>query len=109
MTPLPRLMVAPNGARHTRNNHPKLPVTLAQTLRTAQACFAAGADGLHMHLRKADGGHLLDAGLYREAVEEMRRILPDMAVQITTEAVGQYAPHAQRHILPLVAVHGWFP
>ncbi len=98
MTSLPRLMVAPNGARHTRNDHPELPVTLAQTLRTAQDCFAAGADGLHMHLRKADGEHLLDAGLYREAVGEMRRILPDMAVQITTEAVGQYPAHTQRHI-----------
>ncbi len=99
MTPLPALMVAPNGARLGRDDHPALPVTIPQILQTAQACFAAGATGLHAHVRDADGSHILDAGLYTELLAEMATTLPDMQVQITTEAVGQYAPPQQRALV----------
>jgi len=83
-------MVAPSGARLTKQDHPKLPVTLPEIVSTARACHAAGADGLHLHLRDAEGGHILDAGLYREALAELSRAVPSLAIQITTEAVGRY-------------------
>ncbi len=97
MTPLPRLMVAPNGARRGKADHPELPVTLPEIVQTARVCAKAGADGLHLHLRDANGAHVLDAGLYREALAELRGAVPDMAVQATTEAAGRYsAPHQRR-------------
>lgn len=95
---LPRLMVAPNGARRTRADHPAIPLTLAETLATARTCRTAGADGLHLHLRDAEGRHLLDAGAYREALAEFARAMPGFAVQITTEAAGIYAPDVQRKV-----------
>nr|WP_282569310.1 3-keto-5-aminohexanoate cleavage protein [Aliiroseovarius sp. S1339] len=95
---MPALMVAPNGARLTKADHPALPMTLAEIVACARDCHAVGADGLHLHLRDAQGGHLLDAGAYREAVEELTTQLPDMAVQITTEAVGKYDPPHQRQV-----------
>lgn len=95
ITPLPRIMVAPNGARLTRADHPELPVTIAQTVATARACFEAGAGGIHAHVRDADGGHVLDAGLYRELLDELELAVPEMACQITTEAVGRYSPAEQ--------------
>lgn len=98
MTRLPNLMVAPNGARLTKADHPALPITLSEIVTTARDCHAAGADGLHLHLRDAEGGHLLDAGAYREAVQELTTQVPDMAIQITTEAVGKYDPPHQREI-----------
>jgi uncharacterized protein (DUF849 family) len=98
MRALPRLMVAPNGARRGKADHPALPVTLPETVETARACHAAGANGLHLHLRDAEGRHLLDAGAYREALEELHRAVPGMAVQVTTEAAGVYAPPAQRAV-----------
>jgi uncharacterized protein (DUF849 family) len=98
MRALPRLMVAPNGARRGKADHPALPVTLPEIVETARACFEAGADGLHLHLRDGEGRHLLDAGAYREALEELRRAVPEMAVQVTTEAAGVYAPPAQRAV-----------
>ncbi|MBC7132989.1 MAG: 3-keto-5-aminohexanoate cleavage protein [Roseovarius sp.] len=98
MTPLPRLMVAPNGARRGKADHPALPLTLPEIVETARACHAAGADGLHLHLRDAEGHHLLDAGAYREALEELRPAVPGMALQITTEAAGRYAPPHQRAV-----------
>ena len=35
MIPLPRIMVAPNGARLTKDEHPALPVTIAESVETA--------------------------------------------------------------------------
>ncbi|WP_297769170.1 3-keto-5-aminohexanoate cleavage protein [uncultured Roseovarius sp.] len=98
MTALPALMVAPNGARRTKADHPALPMTLPEIVATARACAAEGADGLHLHLRDAQGRHVLDAGLYAEALAELRSAVPGMALQVTTEAVGLYASEHQRHV-----------
>ena len=92
-------MVAPNGARRTKADHPALPVTIGEIVATAAACFAAGAGGLHAHVRGPGGTHVLDAGLYRELIAEMTQAVPEMAVQITTEAVGRYSPVQQRALV----------
>jgi len=91
----PLIMVAPNGARRGKADHARLPITLDEMLAEASACRAAGADALHLHVRNADGTHSLDAGRYREALDELARAVPDLAVQITTEAAGVYSPAEQ--------------
>jgi 3-keto-5-aminohexanoate cleavage enzyme len=103
---LPRIMLAPNGARRTRADHPELPVTIAQTVATAAACHAAGAGALHAHVRDADGRHLLDAGAYSELIAEMARVVPGMPVQITTESVGIYSATQQRDLLRAIRPEG---
>jgi 3-keto-5-aminohexanoate cleavage enzyme len=89
------IMVAPNGARKTKTDHPALPVSIADTVSEAEQCFAAGASALHGHVRGAEDEHVLDAGLYRELIGEMSRRVPGMLMQITTEAVGRYTPQQQ--------------
>lgn len=93
------IMAAPNGARKGHADHPRLPVTLPETVETARACHAAGARALHLHVRDAAGGHSLDAGLYREALAELAQAVPGMRVQVTTEAVGRYDMQAQAALL----------
>lgn len=102
----PFIMVAPNGARRSKADHPALPVTIAQTVATAAACHAAGADALHLHVRDGAGRHTLDAGLYREALAELSTVVPAMRVQITTEAAGVFEPQAQLDCLRAVQP-GW--
>ncbi|MCK7615634.1 3-keto-5-aminohexanoate cleavage protein [Roseibium sediminicola] len=97
--PLPQIMVAPNGARRTKADHAALPVTVEETVAAAKACFEAGAGALHAHVRDADGAHVLDAGLYRQLLAQMKAAVPDMLVQITTEAVGRYSPEEQRDLV----------
>jgi uncharacterized protein (DUF849 family) len=89
------IMAAPNGARKTKSDHPALPVSITDTVSEAAACYAAGASALHAHVRGSEHQHLLDAGLYRELLDEMARRLPDMLVQVTSEAVGIYTPQQQ--------------
>lgn len=92
-------MVAPNGARRTKADHPALPMTIEETVATAVECFDAGADGLHLHIRDEAGAHTLDIALYKEALQELAVAVPKMAVQITTEAVGRYEPSEQRDLV----------
>lgn len=94
-------MVAPNGARRGKQHHPELPVTIEETVQTAERCAAAGADALHAHIRDAQGEHLLDAGVYRElqAAMEAAAGCREMRLQITTESAGKYNPGEQRQLL----------
>ncbi|MEM7320467.1 MAG: 3-keto-5-aminohexanoate cleavage protein [Pseudomonadota bacterium] len=91
MTPRPFIMVAPNGATRGKADHPALPVTIADTVATASACYQAGADALHLHVRDSTGHHSLDSGLYREACAELHRVLPEISIQVTTEAAGVFS------------------
>ena len=106
LAPLPRIMLAPTGARRSPADHPALPVTIPEIVSDARKAFEAGAEALHAHVRDTDGGHVLDAGLYRELIAEMARAVPDMPVQITTEAVGRYTPEAQRSLVEAVEPEG---
>lgn len=96
------IMAAPNGARKTKQDHPNLPVTIKELCSEAQACYQAGAAILHAHVRDQNGKHVLDAGLYRELIGELQRCVPDMIVQMTTEAVGHYTPQNQIDVVKAV-------
>lgn len=89
------LMVAPNGARKSKVDHPALPVTAEDLAATARACAQAGANAIHVHVRDADGQHTLDAGRYAEAIAAIGAAAPGMRIQITTEAVGIFDVAAQ--------------
>tara|TARA_B100000029_G_scaffold379032_1_gene373845 strand:- start:1134 stop:1913 length:780 start_codon:yes stop_codon:yes gene_type:complete len=95
---LPKLMVAPNGARPMKKDHPKVPVTIPETVDTAKSCFAAGAGGIHFHMRDENGKHILDSGLCKEALNELQKQVPKMHLQVTTEAVGRYSPDVMRKL-----------
>ena len=88
--------VAPNGARRTKADHPALPMTPDEIAREAASCLEAGAAFLHLHVRDADGGHTLDPDTYRAGIAAVRDAVGErMVIQVTTEAVGIYAPQQQ--------------
>lgn len=104
--PLPHrtaIAVAPNGGRRTRADHPAIPLTAAEIARTAAECADVGASMIHVHVRDADGRHLLDADAYRAAIAAIRAETGDrMVVQITTESLGIYRPSEQAGIVKAV-------
>ncbi|MEY8840054.1 3-keto-5-aminohexanoate cleavage protein, partial [Cribrihabitans sp. XS_ASV171] len=101
----PQIMVALNGARRRKGDHPALPLTLDEIVTTARACRAAGADALHLHVRDAEGGHSLDPARYAEALEALSEI-DGLALQVTTEAAGIYGPQEQYDCLAVLRA-GW--
>ena len=95
---LPKLMVAPNGARKVKKDHPAVPLTISETVATAKSCYEAGAGAIHLHVRDKDGQHVLDSGLYKEALNELEHQVPNMHIQVTTEAIGKYSPADMRKL-----------
>ena len=95
---LPQIMVAPNGARMQKTDHSAVPITTEEIVACARECFAAGAQSIHAHIRDKDGTHLLDGSGYRALVNALHSAVPELAVQITTEAAGRYAPDRQMQV-----------
>lgn len=91
MTDALLIMVAPNGARRSKADHPMLPMTAEEIGETARQCRRAGAAAIHLHVRDGQGRHSLDHGLYREAIAAISATCGrDIVVQVTTEAAGVF-------------------
>lgn len=97
------ITVAPNGARRGKSDHPALPVTTDEIIADVRACRAAGASMVHLHVRDAAGQHTLDAGRYLETIAALKAAVPDILIQITTEAAGICTPDMQLRCLETVA------
>jgi 3-keto-5-aminohexanoate cleavage enzyme len=94
------IAVAPNGARRSKADHPRLPMTAGEIARDAAEALEAGAAMIHLHVRDSEGRHTLDADLYREATAAVRAAVGSrMLVQVTTEAVGRYGPAEQMGVV----------
>ncbi|MDK4717284.1 3-keto-5-aminohexanoate cleavage protein [Rhizobium sp. CNPSo 4039] len=97
------IAVAPNGGRRTKVDHPAIPLTPAELARTAAECLEAGAAMIHVHVRKPDGSHLLDADAYHAVIAAIEAEVGDrMIVQITSEALGLYRPAEQIAVVKAV-------
>lgn len=92
-------MAALNGARLQKVHSSAVPVSIDEIADDAKKCFYAGAAAVHVHVRDKNGAHVLDAGLYRELLSEIKKRAPELIVQITTESAGKYSPAAQRKIV----------
>lgn len=94
------VIAAPNGARLEKRGHPEVPQSSAELADCAAGLVDSGVSVLHLHVRDDAGGHVLDAGRYREAISAIRQSVGDrLVLQVTTEAVGMYDRHAQMRLV----------
>lgn len=95
--PAPLIVIAaPNGARLDKKGHPAVPLSVAEIAGCAADLADCGVSILHLHVRDERGGHVLDAGRYREAMAAIRdRVGERLVLQVTTEAVGLYGRDQQ--------------
>jgi 3-keto-5-aminohexanoate cleavage enzyme len=75
--------VAPTGAETAKADVPHLPTTPEAIAETAEACQAAGASMIHLHVRDAQHQPTLDLALLREWVAAVRES-SDLIVQLST-------------------------
>jgi uncharacterized protein (DUF849 family) len=91
---------APNGATRSKADHPALPITESEIARTAAKIAEAGAALIHVHVRDAQGRHLLDAQAYRAVTAAIRAEVGDrLVIQITSEAAGRYEAPEQMAVV----------
>ncbi|MEH6473411.1 MAG: 3-keto-5-aminohexanoate cleavage protein [Halopseudomonas sp.] len=94
------IIVAPNGARRTKADHPALPITPAEMVDEVAACAAAGAAMVHLHARDSAGRHSLAIADNAAMLQQVNDQLGDqIVVQLTTEAVGIYQPEQQMQLI----------
>ena len=77
------ITVAPTGAETTKDACPQLPTTLEELVATAQACEAAGAAMVHVHVRDAEHRPTLDPQRLADTVAALREST-DLVVQLST-------------------------
>jgi 3-keto-5-aminohexanoate cleavage enzyme len=77
------ITVAPTGAETAKADAPALPVTLDELVQTAQACEAAGAALIHVHIRDAEAAPTLDPVRLKDTVAALRE-QTDLVVQLST-------------------------
>ncbi len=99
MLNLPNIMVAPNGARRSKTDHPKLPITIDETVEVCRACADAGATGAHLHVRDKYGKHTIDVHAYQRLLDKLDSALPGFFAQITSETAGLFTAEDQRHLI----------
>ena len=97
------IIVAPNGARKTKQDHDQLPMTIEEMVAEAKACQTAGATMIHLHARDTQGRHSLEVDDNLEIYHAVKTVVGDsMIVQLTTEAVGMYSPQQQMALVKAV-------
>ncbi len=93
-------MVAPNGARRSKEDHPNIPLDTQEIALTAKASLEAGASVIHLHVRNLDGTHSIDIEQYCNAIKKIKEYCGDrLLIQITTEAVGIYNVQQQMDVV----------
>ena len=107
MTTTPMLIaVAPNGARKTKLDHPELPLSARELIKTALDCIEAGASMMHFHVRDKYGNHTLDHTIYGPVLKELEAAVGEhMLLQVSSEAAGQYQPDEQIEQMKRLAPH----
>ncbi|WP_460753420.1 beta-keto acid cleavage family enzyme [Marinomonas epiphytica] len=94
------IIVAPNGARKTKQDHPNLPISVNELVDEVRQCVGAGASMVHLHARKGDGSHSLEIEDNLQVYQAVKSALGDQViVQLTTEAVGVYSPDQQMALI----------
>jgi uncharacterized protein (DUF849 family) len=88
------ITVAPTGAESTKSDVPALPVTLDELVTTAEACEAAGAALIHVHIRDDDARPTLDLQRLRDTTAALRE-RTDLIVQLSTGG-SVHDPYADR-------------
>ena len=97
------VMVAPNGARLTPEDHPAIPVTVPALVDTVVASAEAGAVAVHLHARDEAFKHVLDAEQYSQSIALIKeRLGDDFPIQVTTEAVGVFTQQQQIDVIKTV-------
>ena len=80
---LTMITVAPTGAETAKSDAPALPVTLDELVAAAQACEAAGAALVHVHIRDDGAAPSLDPVRLKDTVAALRETTT-LVVQLST-------------------------
>lgn len=80
------ITVALTGNVHEKKTNPDLPVTPGEIAADVKRCTDAGASLFHVHARDSQQKPTLDESIYKEIVRNIKKISPDVIIQLSTGA-----------------------
>ncbi|MDT3684719.1 MAG: 3-keto-5-aminohexanoate cleavage protein [Pseudorhodoplanes sp.] len=86
------LTVAVTGNLTTVEQHPGLPCTPEQIATACLDSAKAGAAIAHIHVRHPDGRPSMEVAHYREVMQRIRDVNPDLIINLTTGPGGRFVP-----------------
>jgi 3-keto-5-aminohexanoate cleavage enzyme len=69
-----------------RRMTPHVPLTPAEIAADVRRCAAAGASLVHIHARDPDGRPTLDKAVFQETVRQIKKVAPEVIIQLSTGA-----------------------
>ncbi|MDR1739972.1 MAG: 3-keto-5-aminohexanoate cleavage protein [Bacteroidales bacterium] len=80
------------GAEVMKEHNPAVPYTVEEIVREAKSAYDAGAAIVHLHVRKDDGTPTQDRERFRECIDAIKKVIPDVIIIPSTGgAVGMTA------------------
>lgn len=77
------------GAEVTKQHNPAVPYTVEEIAREAKSAYDVGASIIHLHVREDDGTPTQSAKRFKECMEAIKKVCPDVIIQPSTGgAVG---------------------
>lgn len=77
------------GAEVLKEHNPAVPYTVEECVREAKSAYDAGASIIHLHVRYDDGTPTQDKARFKEVIDAIRKVCPDVIIQPSTGgAVG---------------------
>lgn len=77
------------GAEVLKEHNPAVPYTIEECVREAKSAYDAGASIIHLHVRYDDGTPTQDKNRFKEAIDAIKKVCPDVIIQPSTGgAVG---------------------
>ena len=73
--------MTPNGPWRT-DVHPSMPVTMDELLTDLRRCFEQGAEGVHLHVRDAEGAETLDPSVVNDCCQRVRSVAAEVGVSV---------------------------
>lgn len=75
------LQVTPNGP-WGKDFHPNMPVSADELITDLRACFAAGATGVHLHVRDSSGAETLDPRTVNDTCQRVRAAAAELGAAV---------------------------
>ena len=75
------LQVTPNGP-WGKDVHPEMPVSLRELVADLQACFQAGATGVHLHVRDPAGAETLEPAVVNGTCRTVRDLAAEVGARV---------------------------
>lgn len=72
------------GAEVTKDHNPNVPYTVEEIAREAKSAYDAGASIIHLHVRTDDGTPTQDVNRFKECMDAIRAVCPDVIIQPST-------------------------